>query len=48
VINEIGGRLQGVSAVDDILRLALSELSAALGAEHGAVRLRAAPLETPG
>ncbi len=48
MINEIGGRLQGVSAVDDILRLALSELTAALGAESAAVRLRSAPLETSG
>ena len=43
VINEIGGRLQTLTQVDDMLRLTLTELGAALGADHAAIRLRAAP-----
>ena len=43
VINEIGGRLQTLTQVDDMLRLTLSELGVALGADRAAIRLRAAP-----
>jgi GAF domain-containing protein len=43
VINEIGGRLQSFTQVDDMLRYTLTELGAALGAEHAAIRLRATP-----
>ena len=43
VINEIGGRLQTLTQVDDMLRLTLTELGAALGADRAAIRLRAAP-----
>lgn len=41
LVNRIGGRLQSVTQVDEILRVALGELSMALGAEQAAVRLRA-------
>jgi GAF domain-containing protein len=43
VINEIGGRLQTLTQVDDMLRLTLTELGAALGADRAAIRLRATP-----
>ena len=43
VINEIGGRLQTLTEVDEMLRLTLTELGAALGADHAAIRLHAAP-----
>lgn len=41
VINEIGGRLQEASEVDDMLQVALLELRQVLNAESGAIRLRA-------
>lgn len=43
VINEIGGRLQSFTEVDDMLRYTLTELGAALGADHAAIRLHTAP-----
>lgn len=38
-INEISGRFQQTTSIDDLLRITLAELSSALGAEQGAVRL---------
>lgn len=38
-INAIAARLQQTNSVDDLLRITLTELSAALGAQAGAVRL---------
>jgi GAF domain-containing protein len=42
VINEIGGRLQSTTDVNEMLQVALTELREVLGADHGAIRLRAA------
>ncbi len=41
VINQIGGRLQQTSDLDDMLRVALMELRTVLGAESGSIRLQA-------
>lgn len=38
-INEIVGQFQGASSVDDLLQITLTELSSALGAERGTIRL---------
>jgi len=38
-INAIAARFQQTTNIDDLLRITLSELSTALGAEHGAIRL---------
>ncbi|MBN1965857.1 MAG: GAF domain-containing protein [Anaerolineae bacterium] len=48
IVNEISGQLQSVTRVDDMLRVALSELSRALGAEQAAVRLHVADTARPG
>ncbi len=38
-INDIAARFQSVTSVDELLRITLTELSATLGAEEGAIRL---------
>jgi GAF domain-containing protein len=42
-INEIVGRYQSVTNVDDLLQITLSELSASLGATRGSIRLGIVP-----
>jgi len=42
LINVIGGQLQSVNEVDEMLRVALMELQQALNADRAAIRLRAA------
>lgn len=43
ILNTIGGQLQSVSTVDDMLRIALTELREVMGAESASIRLRPAP-----
>ena len=44
-INTIVARFQSATSVDDLLRITLTELSEALGAQHGAIRLGTLPNE---
>ena len=42
-INTIVARYQSATSVDDLLRITLTELSEALGAQRGAIRLGTLP-----
>lgn len=44
-INTIVARFQSATSIDDLLRITLAELSEALGAQHGAIRLGTLPDE---